>query len=69
MNLGACTLPGALYPAYVSVNTKSELSKDVTITVRGAAVDGREGPQAEITLPREELTRLATEMLKGAEAL
>lgn len=47
-NIYAFTEPSGPYPAYVSVNCEAD--GRLSVTVRGPAVEGREGPTASVSL-------------------
>jgi len=63
-NLYAYTVPGANYPAYLSVN--GDPHGNVTITVRSTALEhGVCGPTAEITLTPEQVNTLVASLIKN----
>jgi len=63
-NLYAYTVPGANYPAYLSVN--EDPHGNVTITVRSTALEfGVCGPTAEITLTAKQVVALVASLTKN----
>jgi hypothetical protein len=60
-NIYAFTEPSGSYPAYVSVN--AETDGLISITVRGPAVDGREGPTTSISLTEDQANTMADDIL------
>ena len=56
-NVYAFTEPHGSYPAYVSINCEPD--GRLSITVRGPAVDGREGPTASMSLTEEQADTMA----------
>ena len=56
-NIYAFTEPTGSYPGYVSVNAEADGS--ISVTVRGPAVDGREGPTASMSLTEEQADTMA----------
>lgn len=60
-NIYAFTEPTGSYPGYLSINREADGS--VSIVIRSPPRDGREGPNASITLTSEQSDRLTDAMI------